>query len=185
MERRSKYPTLQPGDIAGVEGQGVLPWLAKRLFTPHTDLYHWFIIDYYILDEDDYVIYESIAKGVTVGRLSFYKPEELGIFRRDGASLSDGKRAVAAVTTLGRAFYDYWLYVKLFADVIRLVLSGNMPPWKAKELRYSANSWYVCTEAAVYGWEAIGAPIIPVDVMPMGSGFIEAALQGIIKQVYP
>jgi len=60
-----------------------------------------------------------------------------------------------------------------------------MPPWRASYVRYSADSWYVCTEAAAYGWEAIGKPIIPPDVMPMGSSFVEAAEKGIIRQVYP
>ncbi|MFC1910463.1 hypothetical protein ACFLXC_04145 [Chloroflexota bacterium] len=185
MDKKGVYPALKPGDISGVRGKGIMPRLARRLFRPNTDLYHWFIIDYYIPDEGDYVIYESVAKGVTVGRLSFYQPEDLVIYRRRDVTPEQAKKAAAAVTRLGRARYDYCLYIKTFADVMRLVFSGKLPPWRAGDLRYSANSRYVCTEAAVWGWQQVGYPIVPPDVLPMGSSFLEAAEGGIIEQVYP
>lgn len=179
-----KYPTLYPGDIAGVHGTGLLPRLAYELFEPHTFLYHWFIIDEYIPDEDDYIIYESIPKGIAVGRLSFYKPDELVIYRKNTRP-GMGKLAVLELTKLGRAGYDYWLYVKMAADVIRLLFSGHLPPWQPGDLRYAANSWFVCTEAANYGWEKICEPIITPGELPMGAGFIKAVNQGVLSRVYP
>ena len=63
----------QPGDIVGVRGgKNWLTWLSYHAVIPSTSLFHFLLIGDRIGSED-YEILESIGKGTTVGRLSWYK----------------------------------------------------------------------------------------------------------------
>lgn len=188
-----EYPELLPGDIAGVRGRGLLRWLSEHLTTPWTDRIHFFIIGDYLPWDDDYVILESINKGVTVGRLSFYKPEDLEIYRvqlpdktgNPDAELLVRQKAAAAMTRLGRASYDFLLYVHLFAGALNLLVHGKLPPYDPAQLPYGRNGAYICTEAANYGWRYVGHPVIPPGVVPTPAGFEKALIEGRTKRIFP
>jgi len=181
------YPSLKPGDIVGVKNHGIMGKLSKNLLVPHTDLYHFLIVGDYLPWNDDYVILESISKGIAVGRLSFYRPEDVAIFRR--ALTEDNeltrKKAAAALTLKGRARYDWLLILQLLFTLPYLLLKGEIPPYKPKDLPYGRNKAYICTEAVVFAWEYVGYPIISRDIMPVPAAIIEACVAGTLEQIYP
>jgi hypothetical protein len=187
------YPRLLPGDIVGVKGKGLLLWLSQHLLEPHTDRVHFFIIGDYIPWDEDYVILESIGKGIAVGRLSFYKPEDLEIYR---VNLSRDPRlrkvdallrrqAAAALTLVGRSSYDYLLYFHLVMGALNLILHGKLPPYDPAQLPYGRNRAYICTEAANFGWRHVGHPVIPKGVVPTPAGYERALIRGEIRRIFP
>ncbi|GAI89440.1 unnamed protein product, partial [marine sediment metagenome] len=126
MENRI-YPILYPADIGATRGSGLLLWFSQHLIEPKTDRIHFFVIGDYLPWDNDYVILESIGKGIAVGRLSYYRPEGVEIYRvvlsetpeqrlgnRKVEEIHElRKRAAAELTRVGRARYDYLLFAKL------------------------------------------------------------------------
>jgi len=192
-EDKGDYPWLLPGDIAGCKGKGLLLWLSQHLLEPSTDRVHFFVIGDYIPWDDDYVILESIGKGIAVGRLSFYKPEELEIYRVNLArdprmrwtEMLLRREAAAALSRLGRARYDYILYIQLVLGALFLLLKGNLPPWRSKDMPYGRNRCYICTETAAEAWRAVGHPIIPEGVVPTPAAFKQALLDNKMRKIFP
>jgi len=187
------YPTLYPADIGGVKGSGPLLWFSQNLIEPKTDRIHHFLIGDYIPWDDDYVILESIGKGIAVGRLSFYDPDDIEIYRvvlsRDSRLRTFNmllRRQVAAeLTKVGRARYDYILISQIAVGALQLLATGHPPPWRPEQFPYGVNQAYVCTEAANYGWRARGHPIIKPGVVPLPAGFKLALIEGRIRKIFP
>jgi len=187
------YPRLFPADIGAKRGKGPLLWLSSNLLKPKTDRIHFFLIGDYLPWDDDYVILESIGKGIAVGRLSFYKPEDIEIYRvnlgRDPRLLELDRhlrrRVAAELTRVGRARYDYILYAQLILGAITLLFKGKLPPYDPTDLPYGRNKEYICTEAANFGWRAVGHPIILPGVVPTPAGFRQALIVNRIRRVFP
>jgi len=187
------YPTLYPADIGATKGKGPLLFLSQHLLEPKTDRIHFFVIGDYLPWDDDYVILESIGKGIAVGRLSFYKPEDVEIYR---VNLGHGtlapalagtlrRRAAAELTRAGRARYDYILYIQLILGGLSLLLRGKLPPWTPEQVPYGRNKAYICTEAARYGWRAVGHPIFPEGMAPTPSAFKQALIEKKMRRIFP
>lgn len=185
----NEYPELLPGDIGAVKGSGVFAWLSEKLLIPHTDRFHFFLIWQKVPWDNDYVILESIGKGIAVGRLSFYNPANIQIYRpvlTDEEELARlREKSCTELTKKGRARYDYLLYAQLLLGALRLMLSGKFPPYDPAQLPYGRNQDYVCTEAANYGWRELGHPIIEPGTTPVPAGYEKARIEGRIPQVYP
>jgi len=193
------YPTLYPADIGATRGSGPLLWVSQRLIEPKTDRIHFFVIGDYLPWDNDYVILESIGKGIAVGRLSFYKPEDVEIYRvflgqtpeqRLGKLRTEEfhevrKRAAAELTRVGRARYDYILIVQIAFGALTLLLRGKLPPWRPEQFPYGRDRKYICTEAANFCWRAVGHPIIPPGVVPLPAGFAQALQEGMIHKIFP
>ena len=186
-------PRLFPADICATRGKGLLLWFSQHLLEPKTDRIHFFIIGDYLPWDDDYVILESINKGIAVGRLSFYKPEEVEIYRvNQGPGTLVPKlapmlrrRVAAELTKVGRARYDFSLYIQLALGGLSLLLRGKLPPWKPEQIPYGRNQAYICTEAARYGWRAVGHPIFKEGVAPTPSAFKQALLDNKMRKIFP
>lgn len=187
------YPKLYPADIGAVKGSGPFAWLSKNLLVPHTDRFHFFLIKGYLTWDDDYEILESISKGVAIGRLSFYKPEDIEIYR---VNLSTDARLLTAnsllrrqvageISKIGRARYDWILYLQLLAGAATLMLTGQFPPYRAEQLPYGRNKEYVCTEMANYGWKHRGHPVVPYQITETPSEYKRALIEKRIRQVFP
>lgn len=177
-------PELLPGDIGAVKGRGVAAWLSRKLFLPHTDRFHFFVIAEYVGLKKDWIIYESIAsKGLSAGWLSWYSFDEVEIYRVPDQSC--GKLATLELILHGRALYDYFLPIKLFLGALRLVLTGRFPPWRPEQLPYGRDSRFLCTEAAAEAWRAVGYPIIPEGVCPLPAGFEQAIQEGKLVRIFP
>ncbi len=195
------YPLLYPADIGATRGSGPLLWFSQHLIEPKTDRIHYFIIGDYLPWDNDYVILESIGKGIAVGRLSFYRPEDVEIYRvvlsqtqtpeqnlgkRRTEEFHDvRRRAAAELTRVGRARYDYILFAQIALGALTLLLRGKLPPWRPEQFPYGRDGKYICTEAANFCWRAVGHPIIPPGVVPLPSGFAQALQEGRIRKIFP
>jgi len=91
----------------------------------------------------------------------------------------------AELSKVGRARYDYILYLQLFAGAISLLLRGKLPPWTPEQVPYGRSKAYVCTEAARYGWLARGHPIFKEGIAPLPSAFKQALIDGKMRQIFP
>jgi len=187
------YPRLFPADIGATRGKGPLLWFSRNLLEPKTDRIHFFVIKQYIPWDDDYEILESIGKGIAIGRLSFYKPEDVEIYRVNLGSdprLGDvakllRRQVVGELSKVGRARYDFILYLQLIAGGISLLLRGKLPPWTPEQVPYGRNKAYICTEAARYGWRARGHPIFAEGIAPTPSAFKQALQEGKMRKIFP
>ncbi|KKL05650.1 hypothetical protein LCGC14_2603910 [marine sediment metagenome] len=187
------YPRLYPADIGATRGKGPLLWFSRNLLEPKTDRIHFFVIKQYIPWDDDYEILESINKGIAIGRLSFYKPEDVEIYR---VNLGQGtlvpqlapelrRRVAAELSKVGRARYDFLLYIQLALGGLSLLFRGKLPPWTPEQVPYGRNKAYICTEAARYGWRAVGHPIFKEGVAPTPSAFKRALIDGRMRKIFP
>ena len=187
------YPRLFRADIGATRGKGPLRWFSENLIEPKTDRVHFFLIGEYLPWDDDYVILESIGKGIAVGRLSFYKPEEVEIYR---VNLGHGplipklapelrRRVAAELTRVGRARYDYILIAQIVLGALTLLCKGKLPPWRAEDFPYGRNKKYICTEAANYGWRSVGHPIIKPGIVPLPAGYKQALIEHRIYKIFP
>jgi hypothetical protein len=177
-----------PGDIVGVKSNGFFHKLLNYFVYPKTDRHHFFIIGERIpwSEPDDYVIYESIGKGIAVGRLSFYKDQDIEVYRVTAPNWKLlGRKAVFALTWYGRASYDFVIYAKLIAGVPLMLLRHGLPPWKPAMFPYGRNSLFLCTEAAEIGYYDIGHYIIPKGTVPLPNAFKQAEYDGTIKRIFP
>jgi len=184
------YPKLFPGDIFGARGEGLLRWLCGHFLTPRTDRVHFGVIGDYLPWDDDYVILESIGKGIAVGRLSFYDPEDIEVYRvalnvDPDEEMLLRAQAAAELSRVGRARYDYILYAQLALGVLALLFSGHLPPWKSEQFPYGRNKRYVCTEAAVEAWRGVGVSIVSPRTVPTPASIKEAELSGKLYKIYP
>ena len=177
-----------PGDIVGVPARHVLARLCYHVFWPHTKLFHWLIIYEYIPEEQDYVILESIRKGVVVGRLSRYKGSGCRAFRPVVSNPALGKRACHELTRYGRNTYDWLIVLTLPFDCLavlirQLATEGCLRPIRPSELPYRVDHRLTCTEAANLGWARLGYPLVRSDVFPIPAAFIEAVREGRLREV--
>ena len=177
----SVSPYFYPGDICATRATGFTGWLMRKLFRPWTDRWHFFlIISDYIAWDEDYVILESTGcKGVTVGRLSWYRAQNIEVYRLNHPDWQDiGRQAAIAMTRYGRRGYDYLLPLKLLLSAVRLVLKGRFPPWEAPQLEYVRNARLICTEAVCEAYRMTGYPLVPESVCPLPSELERALRNG-------
>lgn len=181
------YPQLYPGDIFAVKGKGLLGWACRNLIKPSTDRVHFGMIGDYIPWDDDYVILESIGKGIAVGRLSFYDSKDIEIYRRTLPNWKElGKRAAAELTEAGRGKYDYLLILDLLIQSLgKLLTEWHLPPYDYDSFEYTYNDAFICTEAAAEGWRLAGFPLFPPYVVPMPAAFKQSLIDGNIEQIFP
>ncbi|MBA7558635.1 hypothetical protein ES708_00239 [subsurface metagenome] len=170
---------LQSGDIFATKGHGLLGWLSRRLMEPETGRYHFGII----LQkwQEDYLILESMSKGLSVGRLSFYKGADIKFYR---VNCPRDLRVAAPfeLTRWGRSLYDYLLVAKLIIQGLWLLL-WHRRRIRPEELTWSQDNALLCSEAVDIAYDAVGVNIIPIHVCPTPSAFRQAELDGRIEEL--
>jgi hypothetical protein len=185
-----------PGDIVGVKG-GFMAEIAYHLFKPATKLYHFLVIGEYLGEENDYVIYEAIASGVRIGRLSWYGDDVYVVFRVNVpepitpgqmTGYQCGRRAVDKASAFGRWGYDWAMFVSLAADLARIYIRnlfrGQIRRIAAEELTYRENHAFICTEFAAALWRGTGYCPIPEGVVPLPAGYVQAFTDGKLDRVW-
>ena len=171
---------LEPGDIFATKGKGITGWASRNLLSPQTDRFHFGILWKYF--GDDFLILESISKGLAVGKLSWYQGADVEFYR---VNCPEELRFAAPDSLIdwGRAKYDYWLIGKiLFGAVAALARilwkEHRLRRVRAEELPYGVNSALICTEAVDVAYDSVGVNIIPAGVIPIPSAFRAAELEG-------
>lgn len=185
FNRKENLIKLQSGDIGATRGRGPLGFLHRKLFAPATDRFHYLLI-WKPYRGGDWIILESISKGLSVGLLSWYKGD-IKYYRID-CPVEIRKRAPLELVKWGRSKYDYFLVGKIIAGYFLVLLrvlitEGRLRRIKAEELPYAKNSSLICSEAVQIGYLAAGFPIINPEIVPLPSAFREAELNGIIFEI--
>lgn len=204
-DRRVIY---EPGDVVGVANYNFLGKLARFLFVPRTPLYHFLLIDAYIESEDDYSVIESVAKGPTMGRLSWYRGKDYQVFRvnedfpkfwsvfrnhqlRLNASRSFehlGQIAVDKASRFGRHGYDFGLYLKLLVGVLqfqvgRLVRFQAPRRMKPEDVPYGRDQAFICTELVFEAWRAVGINLRADGHAPLPCEFVLSKYRGELLRI--
>jgi len=204
-DRRVIY---EPGDVVGVANYSFLGKLARFLFTPRTALYHFLLIDAYLAGEDDYSIIESVAKGPTMGRLSWYRGRDYQVFRvndehakfwfvfnnhklRLNASRSFdqlGQIVVEKASRFGRHGYDFTLYLKLLVGVLQFQ-AGRLVHGKAPrrmgpaDIPYARDQAFICTELVFEAWRAVGIQLRAPGHAPLPCEYVLAETRGELVRI--
>ena len=172
-----------PADIGFVVAGANVQRIMNSVFTPCTDLFHAFVIYEYLPDEDDYVIIESRAGfGFRITRLSKY--DQYMMFRiSDPEIASQGYEAVRLVTQIGESRYDLPLVFSILRQVLSITIGGLFHgrwPHKinAKELKYTPDDRYICTETASETWKTVNYYIVPKGTIPLPSAYQEVINNG-------
>jgi len=172
---------LEPGDIGAVKKTGILVWLSQRLLTPWTDRFHHFIL-WKRLGEDDFIILESIAKGLAIGKLSWYKDKDVKFYRVDCPE--DLRHAAPdGLIDWGRSHYDYLLVAKILGGMLVawakiLWKEHRIRKLRAEDLPYGTNDALICTEGPDVAYDSVAVNVIPLGVIPIHTTFKQAELDG-------
>ncbi len=176
---------LQPGDIFATKGKGITGWAVRNLISPTTDRFHFGII--WRQMGNDYIILESVSKGIAVGLLSWYNPKEVEIYRVDCFKYL---RTFAPdhLVIWGRSKYDYLLILKIalggLLAFFKVLIKEKRPRrLRAEDFPYGQNSELICTEAVDIAYDAVGVNIIPEGVMPLPNAFRQAEIDGRINRI--
>ena len=177
---------LEPADIIRVKSTGTFGLLARSIFVPWTDRHHHALV--WKRSGDDYIILESVNKGLAVGRLSMYVGSDITFYRAVNLDFATRERACEELTRYGRAPYDYALYIRLVRNIIKAELSilrsGHwLRKLHAYELPYREDGWLVCTEAVALAFRLVNWSLVPDGVMALPSAIEQASLDGLIREV--
>lgn len=178
--------TLQPGDIFAIKGKGIAGWAVRNLISPSIDRFHFGIL-WKKLPHGDFIILESIHKGLAVGKLSWYSAVDIEFYRVDCPW--DLRRIAAnGLIDYGRSMYDFLLVFKiavgsLLAFFKVLVKERKIRRLQAEDFPYGQNSSLICTEAVDIAYDSVGVNIIPEGVVPLPNAFRQAELDGLITRI--
>jgi len=163
---------LQVGDIGAVKGTGLVACLQKRLLLPETDRIHHLLLGDYIREESDFVILESISKGTAVGRLVYYKDQDIEFYRvNNDDSKKLGKKAAIQATKWGRAKYDYRVILWIIWNTLKLVIKHKFGKIHITEFPpLPDDKRLLCTELVKEGYKEI-FPILPPKLPAFPSAY--------------
>ncbi len=176
---------LEPGDIFATKGKGITGWAVRNLLSPPTDRFHFGII--WRQMGDDYIILESVSKGIAVGLLSWYDPKDVEIYRVD-CPKHLRTQAPDYLVLYGRSRYDHLLILKialggLLTYLKAFFLEGKLERLRAEDFLYGQNSELICTEAVDIAYDSVGVNLIPEGVLPLPNAFRQAEIDGKMKKV--
>lgn len=191
MAELRDFPALLPGDIGATKGGGLVGFICRNLFLPKTDRFHFFMIGDKLQGEDDYVILESIGKGIAIGRLSFYKGFDVELYRPILGELNLNpnklrKRAAQALSKYGRAKYDWKVFAIVALEALGLIFRGKFPPWDGFLFSAAKDNVFVCTEAVARSWKDVGVELFPKEFPAfLPQSFRQAEEQGTLVKIFP
>jgi hypothetical protein len=171
------------GDIFGQPSKGILYWLSNLFTTPRNECIHHGILEHYDDEHDEWWVLESTSsKGVCRNPVG---NREIKVYRVNNVSDEQRKEAVRLTANYIGAFYDWKLgFQLLWHGLPRLLMKrGKLTAKELSEGWYKHDKFYICTEAATYGYYSQGIGIIPSDVCPLPCSIKEAELEGKIKEV--
>lgn len=182
------YAELNPGYICAVS-QGILGKLENALVVPRTELDHFFMLYHYDFLADDWIIIESIAKGVSIGWLSWYtKLTPVHIYRPNDRD-SDNICLLAATNAIayGRRYYDFptmarVAYITLH-EIFKQLMKGKRP-WVSYTC-YPAvkDNAVICTELVAQSFRKAGYNVFNPYCLANPPNFISCLVEGIVEEV--
>lgn len=185
-----KSPLFLPVGTVGFCKSSTMISMINAVTAPKTELGHCFLVWDYLPEENDYIILESLNKGITVSRMAKYRGKGIRFF--DVNCPPDLKQAApVALTKWGESGYDWGLIIRLALVGFLLILKNlitelRLRRLRAEELPYNTNVSLVCTEAVQISYLAVGVPIIDPGIVPTPSTFEQAIKDGMLVELqYP
>lgn len=177
---------LQTGDPFAVKLHGPVLWLVTHFLQPYINRLHFGIL-WHKRPDGDFVIIESIPRGLSIGLLSWYKDYEK-TFYRVNCPAELRHKAPDALVEWGRARYDHLLVLKLALGAVVaffkiLVKERKVRKLRAEDFPYAKNSSLICTEVPDVAYDAVGVNIIPIGVVPLPNAFRQAAIEGRLVEI--
>lgn len=172
---------FKTGDIVGVRGTPCQR-LLLGLISPASDRWHFFLIGEYLYHEGDRVIYESLADGVRIGRLSLYRGAEVEVYR-----ISDEKVAgeiIEEASEFGRDQYDYVFFVRLVLQAVGYWIKNGFRPVPYVKFANVDDKLLTCTELVEACCRAANFPLFSPQIVATPAAFKQAALDGRISLVF-
>lgn len=184
-------PIYEPGDIVAVANYNFLGRASRFFFEPQTLFYHYALIGDYLEYMDDYVLIESVNKGPTMGRLSWYRKKNYRVLRVNPDCLKfaealNGWRSIYSqpigdavfnrASKFGRHGYDFMLFLKLFAGIVRFEI-GRLLRFKGfrrltpADVPYARDKALVCTELVFEAWRLVNINLCASGHAPIPAEF--------------
>ena len=182
--------TLQPGDFFAISGND---WFGRfqrfmltRYMDPPSDRNHFGLL--WEEHEGDWIVWESIPKGVVCDYLSNYKDERTIQFFRPVCDEAISKEAPEKLVEYGRDLYDFLLIGKMiwdaFAGTLRMLWREHrLRRFRPDEFTYKPNHAMICTEVVLQGYHEAGYDIAPPAWMPFPNVLEWARLQGRVRRL--
>ena len=185
----SAWPTtlFRPGDFFGNRGNGPLGFAVRHLVSPPTDRVHFGFL-WMSLPDGDWVILESIApKGPTVGLLSWYNKTDVKFYRACCSAAISARAPVEAIA-MARRFYDYLIYFKVVPEGLwiiakRLITERRFMPVFYQQFHYAADSFPICTELVVTGYDLAGFHLVEPGVFPSPNALRAGEIKGLFREI--
>ena len=188
---------IQPGDIVGIREPGVSDWGLKIMnffMAPKNDLLHYALVSHFDERLNDWVLIESISKGVTFQLLKNWylkRKSTVAVFRVADATLSQRMKAISNIYCYANKKFDYKLIVKLIGWYIGHFFNqlfhfkNPIHKFKASDFPYyKSDENFFCTELVVRAYADDGIYIVPKDVLPLPSSLKQAENDGRLKLIY-
>lgn len=170
----------EPGDIVGVWGSGITGWANTKFIVPTTPMFHFLLIGDYIPSSDDYVTLESVNKGVTVGRLSWYKTRNYNVYRLNRFNFhAYGEDAFNKASKFGRHGYDWPLAAGLVLTFIR----HGFRPLYVDEIPYKRDNKFLCTELVFEAYRLAGVILRDPNHAPLPAEIVLSEGHGEIYKI--
>lgn len=204
---------LEPGDIFAVAGQGLIGKLCRNLMSPYTTRFHFGLVIGRLGDlckdlgmeipvenvlelldlphsttEDDYIILESINKGIAPGYLSFYRGTDIK-FYRPNRPVDRRRLAALAFIKYGRSSYGYLQVFKIMIQGFwllfkHIVTEGTLRPIYPWELSWSRNTGaLICTRGVDLSYDVAQASIIPDEFCPVPAAYKWAEIMEEVSEI--
>jgi hypothetical protein len=177
---------LEVGDIGAQKGSGLTWRMLRFLMTPDTDRYHHFVV-WRPFKDGDWLILESIDKGIAFSKLSSYNKEDIKFYR---VKCDEAIRREAPDTLLayGKSKYDNVLKATLFFQLLRILgkmifCERKLRKIKARDVHYRADDNFICTEAVQRAYCLAGFHIVPDDILPVPASFKESGKLQLILEI--
>ncbi len=176
------------GDIFTTRATGIAKWALGTLIDPPTDNLHYGFL--WLRRPWDWITLESRQpKGMYPGKLSWNDPANLRFYRVD-CDLFIRHQAPYEALDLVTGMYDFLLVAKFVLEggwllAKHLFTEGKIRRLRPSEFHYTQNTFPVCTEAVVKGYDGAGFHVIPPGMAPLPNAFREAELAGRIFEYQP
>jgi len=136
----------------------------------------------------DFETRESISKGpATLRFFKQYRDQVVTMYRIPDMTEKQSLEMLRYVSEIGERPYGYKDFLEAGLDVSRLLLTLNLPPYTADQLRVSQNDDYLCTELYAYAARRAGRPVEAPGrkrVWDIPVVYLQAEEEGRLKRYY-
>jgi hypothetical protein len=180
------YPV---GSIIHFYSSNPFSFLASIIFCPKTKLYHAAIIGHYIKEEDDYEIIESLGRGITLGRLSFYNKRKYVVYWPSRVNTAIGDELWILASKFGRIRYDFLFYPEVLWSILKISIKNiicyhKLNEISPEELKTSTNKEFICTRFTREFWDQHQKNILfPESWSPIPSAYVLAVQKGYLTLI--